>query len=83
MEQMVLDYADFVELACEEEAEGVYGSWPSELDVLRSAPRFVVENPNPCDQYWLSTIGESHLGRMLTDKDHYVSISLKLFGVRY
>lgn len=50
---MILDYSDYVELACEEEM-GVYRSCPSAADVARSAYRFVDPSSVPTDAAALS-----------------------------
>jgi hypothetical protein len=47
---MILDYTDFVEMACQEE-DGVYGSYPSTADVLRAAPKYIDGSEGPVDPF--------------------------------
>jgi restriction system protein len=45
---MILDYSDYVEMACEEES-GTYRSYASAADVARSAYRFIDPSMRPAD----------------------------------
>jgi restriction system protein len=47
---MILDYTDFVEMACEEE-DGVYSHYPSSADVLRAAPCYIDSSEAPVDPF--------------------------------
>ena len=50
-ESLVLDYAEFVEMACHERPGGIYGSEPSSDDVARNAERLVDLQDRPPDPF--------------------------------
>jgi hypothetical protein len=49
--EYVLDYADYIEMACEEQDAGIYSSRPSAHDVARTAWRFLDPADRPADPF--------------------------------
>ena len=64
----ILDYADYVEMACEEES-GTYRSYPSVRDVIRSGTRYIDPSDFPPDPLAVDRARHDRMFKSWTDYD--------------
>ncbi len=79
MERLVLDYTDYVEMACSEE-DGVYSSYPSVADVKKSAYRFIDPDFKPVDYL---AVSYEHHQRIIDRYREYDASRRLIFGRWY